>query len=242
MPLEPLRFFDSNRAESNAIYTRILSFLDPHSFLEALTLSDFLSIYPDPAKEASHNLACALDEIKQAGADVFAQEHYCLTAKVETMTGGLTNACFKLKTPKGNYFLRIPGKGSEEHLSRDHEAYNVKVAHELGFNIEIFFFNPKTGLYVGEFINESQPLTRTLLEHKQTMQDVAVILKTLHTSTKKFINDIDIFTRLRNLMQHIEGYDHRLLYDKADLLQKLQKLGEICAQDRSELVACHNDT
>lgn len=226
MPLNSFLFDNKSlvEREKEKIYVNILSFLNPQSFLETVKLAHFFSNDETDTKTQSLQLAKSLDEIKQSGAEIFAKKDTYLTAKVEQMNGGLTNACFKLKTPKDCFFLRVPGKGSEEHLSRADEAYNVKIAHSLGFNIEIFFINPQTGLYVGEFIKDATPLTTQLLSEQKTMADVAAIFKTLHTNPNLFRNNCDIFTRLRDLIKKIENYQHTLLHDRSELESRLDYL------------------
>lgn len=240
MPLDPY-FFTS--PDPGSIYTRVFSFLNPSSFLEAAKLTHFfVNEKASAAKEKSLDLASSLDEIKKSHKDLFAQEDTFLSAKADRLGDGLTNACFKLKTGKGTYFLRVPGKGSSEHLSREDEAYNIEVARSLGFNIEIHFLNPKSGMYIGEFLENAIPLTPTVLAQKQTMLDVAAVLKTLHTNPILFKNTIDIFTRLDNLLKKIDSYQHKLIADRSELDFVLGQLNQICQNDTSKLVACHNDT
>jgi thiamine kinase-like enzyme len=237
--LEPQLPFYANKND-NAVLS-IVTFLNPSSFLEAARLWNFILPDQKPIQEETLTLARSLDEIKKMGADIFAKNDSYLTARIVRMNGGLTNACFKLQTNKGFYFLRVPGKGSEEHLSREDEAYNIKIAHSLGFNIEIFFFNSQTGLYVGEFIHDPQPLTLDRLQQEQTMIDVAMILKTLHINPRLFRNTIDIFTRLKILIQKINSHSHTMLKDQTILFDRINTLYQVCSQDNSPLVACHND-
>jgi thiamine kinase-like enzyme len=240
LPLNPY-FFTS--PDPGSIYTRVFSFLNPSSFLEAAKLTHFfVDKKASAAKETSLDLAHSLDEIKKSCTDIFSHDDTFLSAKAERMGDGLTNACFKLKTGMGTYFLRVPGKGSSEHLSREDEAYNIEVARSLGFNIEIHFLNPKSGMYIGEFLENARPLTPTVLAQKQTMLDVAAVLKTLHTNQMLFKNTIDIFTRLNNLLEKIDSYQHQLIADRSRLNHVLGQLNQICQKDTSKLVACHNDT
>jgi len=225
---------------------KIRCFMDPTNFLEAAQL---LPVWKKQqhslqfVREMNDTLARskAWHELKTAGADIFTDEDTRVTAAFHPIKGGLTNTCFRLQTLKGNFFLRIPGKGSEEHLSRQDEGFNVQVAQGLGFNIEIYFFNPKTGLYVGEFLPDAIPLTRNILAQRQTMRDVAGIFRTLHASPVLFKNTIPIFTRLENLLTKIDAYEHTLLHDRRQLMCQLDLLNQICQQDASPIVACHND-
>jgi thiamine kinase-like enzyme len=227
-------------------HASVTCYADPNNFLQAAELLPVwkkITDAPQFAREmdAALTRSRAWHELKAGGADIFTEKDTRLSASFYQMQGGLTNTCFRLQTKKGNFFLRVPGKGSEEHLSRQDEAHNVRIAQSLGFNIEIFFFNPKTGLYAGEFLNNALPLTPQILLQKQTMSDVAGIFKTLHSSPVLFKNDIPIFTRLNNLLSKIKAHAHTLLHDPKQLTQRIKDLERICQQDASPLVACHND-
>lgn len=240
MPLNSFLF--TTAAKHEKVYVNILSFLSPQSFLEAAQLAHFFSTEDKQSKEDSIVLARSLDEIKKATRDIFTEEDTVLTAKVERIIGGLTNISFKLVTAKECFFLRIPGKGSEEHVSRMDENYNLRIAQSLGLNIRINFFNAQTGLYIGEFIKDATPMSGLLLKQKQTMVDIAMVLKKLHTSPDLLRNNCDIFTRLNDLLRKIDAYGHTLLQDRDVLNERLRLLYSICAKDESKLVACHNDT
>lgn len=223
---------------------RVPCFMDPAHFLQA---TELMPVWRNQDVQFAREISAALmrsnawHELKTASAEIFTEQDTRVSAAFHPMQGGLTNACFRLQTRKGTFFLRIPGEGSEEHLSRHDEAFNVRVAQQLGFNIEIYFFNPKTGLYVGEFLSNAAPLTPDILSQKQTMHDVAAVFKTLHASPVLFRNDISIFTRLNNLLKKVDGYHYTLLHDRKTLMKRIQLLERICQQDVSPMVACHND-
>lgn len=228
------------RPEINAV-TNILTFLNPKSFLQAAKLWQFMLPDAWDDKDRTLSLAASLDKIKQAKADIFSDEDTCLTATLTPVPGGLTNACFQLKTKKGAYFLRIPGKGSEEHLSRQDEAYNVQAVESLDFNIRFHFLDNQSGLYVSEFIDNPTPLTPEALAERKTLCDVAGILKTLHSHRIMFSNTLDTFTRLKTLIDKIDAYGHTWLYDRATTMSCLNQLQDICQADTRPFVPCHND-
>lgn len=239
MPLNS--FLSANTPGTEQVYVSILEYLNPKSFLEVVQLAHFFSEENKQSKDESKVLARSLDEIRNADNDVFTQEDTVLTTKAQRMIGGLTNLSYKVITAKNWLFMRIPGPGSEQHVSRIVEAHNLKLVRSLGLNIQIFFINEKTGLYIGEFIKDARPLTEELLQQKQTMFDIARVLKKLHTSTVLFLNNYDNFTRLKDLLDKIDAYGHTLLHDRTILDERLQALHSICEQDQSELVPCHND-
>lgn len=234
-------FYHPTGSEEKVI-TQILSFLNPRSFLQAAILWNFMLVKGDPVREQTESVAQSLDEIKNADANIFCHADTCLTAKIERISGGLTNACFKLKTSQGAFFLRIPGKGSEEHLSREDESYNVKVIEPLGFNIQFHFINARTGLYVSEFIQDPTPLTSHQLHSPETLREVAGILKTLHGHPTLFRNTLDCFKRLEKLLEKLENYrTHQYQYPLPKTITCVLKLQTICMQDTTPYVPCHND-
>src|SRR5438034_2987403 len=63
--------------------------------------------------------------------------------------GGLTNRVYRL----GAFCLRIPGKGTEEYISRANEAVAAREAAKAGVSPELLHFDEKTGLMVTRFID-----------------------------------------------------------------------------------------
>lgn len=225
------------------VYANILSFLNPKSFQQAAILWKFMQPNTNRRYRTTMKVAEALDEIKKAGATIFNDNDSYLTARIERITGGLTNASFRLTTKKGTYFLRIPGEGSEAHLSREDEAHNLRVIQDFDFNVRFKFIDDSSGLCVRKFIENPTPLTPDLIAQTQTLRDVAHILKTLHTHPHLFKNTMDTFTRLKGLVEKIDAHTtHRWLHDRAKLTKYLAHLEAVCARDTTPLVPCHNDT
>jgi thiamine kinase-like enzyme len=221
----------------------LLCSVEPQAFIEATTPL----IMPNQPSEFSRQLERCLihakiwHEIKISADTIFNESDTHLLAAFEELKGGLTNTCFRLRTNKGNFFLRVPGKGSEDHLSREDEAYNLNLVKNMNFNIEIFFLNPKTGLYVGEYLESVTALSPDVLSKRQTMKDVASIFKVLHNSNILFKNTLSIFGRLKDLLHKINQRHHPLSQDPHQLVQRIKDLKRICEQDASPYVPCHND-
>lgn len=237
---------DANARKDDCVI-RILSFLDPISFLEASSVcKDWRRCSKAPQfarkNEEARAMVLSWNELKTKRPDIFSQKETHLSVHFQKITGGMTNISFRLKTLKGNFFLRIPGNGSTEHLLRSDEFYNAHRATQIGLNIEIMFFNPNTGLYFGEFIENGRRFSPDHLLEKSTMIQVAKTLKTLHSSKVMFKNTIDTFDRMRDLLNKIDGYGYRLPHNRKALKKRLMDLYKICSYDKTPYVPCHNDT
>lgn len=189
--------------------------------------------------ELSVKRSQAWHEIKHSEPSVIPEHETRDSTKFHLLSGGMTNTCYRVSTQNGLFFVRIPGKGSEEHLSRRDEAYNLSIIKQLGLNIDIHYINPHSGLYAGEFIDKAQ--NPNSLESHETLSKIVKIFKKLHTSEQLFINNIEIFDRLTGLLKNIDKHGHPLLHDRKELNERLKLLRQICKQDTSELVPCHND-
>lgn len=242
MPFSPYFFADAKLKKEQQVYTNILLFLDPKTFLEAAKLTHFFCHERDPENHKARDLAKALDTIKRETSTIFASDDTCLSANVSRLSGGLTNASFKLKTNKGSYFLRIPGAGSEDHISREDENYNLKVVlSDLKINIQVYFFDAK-GMYIGEFLDNARPLTGDLLTQKQTILDVAALFRILHKNPVLFRNNLDIISRLERLYLVLQSYKPKQTIMSMDKIQaSLKRLEQQFQNDPDNLVACHND-
>ena len=86
------------------VYADILTFLNPRSFEQAAILWKFMQPNSKRRYRTTMKVAKALDEVKKSGATIFNDDDSYLTARIDRITGGLTNASFRLSTQRGVLF------------------------------------------------------------------------------------------------------------------------------------------
>ena len=82
--------------------------------------------------------------------EIFKQE---LTV-VEIMPGGLTNKNFRAVTEDGTQIaIRLAGQGTANYINRPGEKHNAGEIAGLGIAPEIYYYDPKTGSQIVEYID-----------------------------------------------------------------------------------------
>ncbi|MDF2567833.1 MAG: biosynthesis choline kinase, partial [Oscillospiraceae bacterium] len=110
--------------------------------------------------------------------------------------GGMTNNNYKAKINDQDYILRIPGKGTEDMISRKNEYFNSKIGSLLGINVNCVYFNEQTGIKLTEYIKNAETLTPSTAKLENNMKLTTEILRKLHTSGMELNNEFDVFKEI----------------------------------------------
>lgn len=160
-----------------------------------------------------------------------------LVQEAKELAGGLTNKSFFTRTLSSEYLARIPGTGTDSYINRQDESYNTKAAYDIGVTPEVIY-DEQNGYKITRFLKEAVAMNSTLLKQPDLISSVAGVLHSLHTSSNRFANDIDVFIRndtMRSMLATLPP-----LYDELDA--KIQVIKHQLSQFRINQTACHNDT
>src|SRR3989338_6054101 len=69
--------------------------------------------------------------------------------------GGLTNQNFLIQTHHDKFVLRIPGRGTEEYISRINECEAAWITSSLGINAPILYFDRASGIQLAQYLENS---------------------------------------------------------------------------------------
>ncbi len=122
--------------------------------------------------------------------------------------GGMTNRNFKVVIDGEEYVLRVPGAGVDGMMDRRNEEVNSLLACKMGINPEILYFNSASGIKLSRYIHNAETLNSATIQRTDNMQQVAKILRTLHTSKVRFNNEFNIFheiVKYEKLMEKAGG-------------------------------------
>lgn len=159
------------------------------------------------------------------------------------LAGGYSNFTFKVCLSAGiSYISRIPGNGTELFIDRRAEWHNACIAAELGLNPPILV-SDKQGSQLSLYVDQAQPLQPELL-HRQPhyLADIALQLRTLHQSEKKFYNDANSFQRIKAFYTLIQQKKYFLPAAYLPIGEATVKLAELFVHLNIPQVPCHNDT
>ena len=103
----------------------------------------------------------------------------------------------------------------------------------------IRYFDVETGVKLADFIEGAKPLRQATVQRANVLDQIAIILKKLHTSSMRLSNDFNGFTELRKYEQTLKKIGISVEDKKALLIvPKLQaRLNELGVS----LAPCHND-
>jgi len=125
---------------------------------------------------------------------------------VERLIGGMSNYTYVVNADDVLYTFRVPGEYSENFVDRVIEKENIKIIEKLNITNETVYLNVEDGKKIAKYVN-GKPLS-LLDEYPYDM--VADILKVIHTSNLKAVNDYQPFARLKKYEDIIIdlGYVH----------------------------------
>lgn len=92
---------------------------------------------------------------------------------------GMTNDSFLFEYMQKKYIFRSPGKGTEQLISRDNEYRNYRAVVGLNITENISYMNPKTGIKISEYEEDSRVVDDT---NKEEVKKCMEIIRTLHES------------------------------------------------------------
>lgn len=159
---------------------------------------------------------------------------------VYRLMGGMSNYTYLVNVNDKLYTVRYPGEYAEHFVNRDYEEDGIKLFEKLGLTNKTIYLDKEAGTKVSEYT-----VGRSLNELKNNKEDlpykdVSILLKQVHNSGLKAINDYEPFKRLKN-------YEKDLLelgYILPDKYLEIKK--EFCKYqnylESQNKVLCHNDS
>lgn len=113
---------------------------------------------------------------------------------VKRLLGGMSNYTYVIEADEILYTFRIPGEYSEHFVDRVNEKENIKIIETLNITNETIYLNTIDGKKIATYI-EGSPLS-TIDEAMYPYDKVAEVLKVIHKSNLKAVNDYEPFKRL----------------------------------------------
>lgn len=113
---------------------------------------------------------------------------------------GMTNKSYLFNFDEKRYVIRIPGEGTDRFIDRSVEQVNSKEVFLLGFSPTYpIAFNSATGTQLTLFVEEFRSFEFENFYQDNLIEQIAQLLKKIHTSPLLFKNSVSLFERMDQL-------------------------------------------
>lgn len=159
----------------------------------------------------------------------------------ELMTIGITNPNYKVTVDGKDYFLKIPGAGTEAFIDRDncHQA-NI-IGMETGIGPKVLYYFEDTGVEVWEWMSNHRPVLFGDIYDEKIFRKVAIAAKTFHNIEGKNLPvKQTLFEQAWQMVELAENGDYLPpWYERMVFI--LKQIEEAVLTDGIEYKPCHND-
>ncbi len=163
-------------------------------------------------------------------------------------SGGMTNRNYKITLIDGNELqIRIPGAGTNSLVNRQNEIINAKSIAALEIDVPTFYFNAHDGVKIAKYVKNAQTLSKQTAGITNNMENIATILKKLHSSDIKMNNTFSFISIIQDYESVIITKTNKYYIDKkypnfSEKKEKIKFLNDKIQQLKSFSVCpCHND-
>lgn len=156
--------------------------------------------------------------------------------------GGLTNHTYHVTLENGNeYVIRIPGEGTEELIIRSNEKVSTELACRLGVDANMLYFGDD-GSKVTAYIPNAVTMSAGLLAQERHIEQVAQILKTMHTCGEDTGVPFEVFDMAADYEKIIADLNVPMFDDYPAKKQEVIGIkAKVDAAVDIQKVPCHND-
>lgn len=172
-------------------------------------------------------------------------DNYDLNATIADIIrlGGMTNHSYKVALSDGTeLFVRIPGEGTEEIISRSDERKSTELGCRLHLDSDLYWFG-NDGTKVMRFIHNPQPMSEPVMRESSNIAQAAKIFKTLHTCGVDTGVRFEVFEMAALYEKIINENQVKLYSDYADVKQTVFDIkAEVDKNGIAKRVPCHNDS
>jgi len=160
------------------------------------------------------------------------------TGPLERM-GGLTNRVYRA----GEFCLRIPGKGTEEYVSRANEAVAAREAARAGVSPQVLYVDDATGVMVTRFLADAVTMSPEEFRARSgSPARAGEAFRRLHTSGAVFPFRFELFAMIDDYLKVLSTKDVALPAGYHDVVREADEtVRAALAAHPLPIVACHCD-
>lgn len=154
------------------------------------------------------------------------------------MKSGMTNDSYIFKVNQEEFILRMPGKGSEELINREHEYEVYQLIRDKDLSDELVFFDPVSGVKITRYI----PTARVCDPRNYSdLEKIVTVLKKFHDMKLEVEHFFDPWERL--LYYESLWGKNKSKYDDYNILKsKIREIYLWTLNQPREIVLSHIDS
>ena len=171
--------------------------------------------------------------------EIFKQE---LTV-VEIMPGGLTNKNFRAVTEDGTQIaIRLAGQGTANYINRPGEKHNAGEIAGLGIAPEIYYYDPKTGSQIVEYIDAPTMHPVDFQTRDEVLVKAGAVMRRYHDSGLEFKTSFDPVAKIDEYKAILDEHSYGKRYEGWErMVEALERIRAAYAKQPPRRVPCHND-
>lgn len=171
--------------------------------------------------------------------EIFKQE---LTV-VEIMPGGLTNKNFRAVTEDGTQIaIRLAGQGTANYINRPGEKHNAGETAGLGIAPEIYYYDPKTGSQIVEYIDAPTMHPVDFQTRDEVLVKAGAVMRRYHDSGLEFKTSFDPVAKIDEYKAILDEHSYGKRYEGWErMVEALERIRAAYAKQPPRRVPCHND-
>ncbi len=160
--------------------------------------------------------------------------------EVTPIEGGMTNRNFRVRTPSGDYIVRVSvAQAGELGIDRDNEHHNSALAAEVGVGAPVIARVRDPEALVVRFV-DGVTMTPQEFTDPGRISALAAALRTLHTA-RPFARDFNMVDVQARYLQIVTENDYPLPGDYDRYADRARTVGELLSRTRERTAPCHND-
>jgi thiamine kinase-like enzyme len=162
------------------------------------------------------------------------------SVSIQTLSGGLTNANYKVEVDGNPFFVRVPGESTELlAIDRRNEYFNSKAAAEAGVGPRVLYYLPEYQVMVLEFL-KARTMSKETLNATGMPTKIAQAIQCLH-SGPRFLNDFNMFRLTEYYLNICKDHDVRIPEGYLERMATVKRIEQAMAGLPLPTVPCNND-
>jgi thiamine kinase-like enzyme len=162
------------------------------------------------------------------------------SVSIQTLSGGLTNANYKVEVEGMPFFVRVPGESTELlAIDRRNEYFNSKAAAEAGVGPQVLYYLPEYQVMVLEFL-KARTMSKETLNATGMPSKIAQAIQCLH-SGPRFLNDFNMFRLTEYYLNICKDHDIRIPEGYLERMLTVKRIEQAMAVLPLPTVPCNND-
>jgi len=154
--------------------------------------------------------------------------------------GGISNSNWRVQVPGGDYFVKIPGKGTEMFIDRAAAMDASRTAHALGVGPAVFEWLAADGIEIAEFVADRRACTNTDFRDPVICRAAVDAFRRLHQAPPLLLTKtvFDMIDEHVGQVAQLGGWSPP---DLPWLLQQAEHARAAMSASGFDLVPCFND-